>query len=191
MGLDWIFSRLMDFSEKGFRAFYRAFGESAMEKRMDVLHFPVGFSNSKVGEILTGPAEKDIMPLFSIITFIRGGNGKCHESFFPAFLSPLRGRHRGLGKSLEDGPPVRPEPQARLFSRPHISGSSARKGNSEESSFNLQFAMMFSRFFKRIDCYGGCHESFGRDQNPGSFPPLSGSVLLHDPGGSGGRCPAG
>jgi len=40
MGLDSIFASLMDFSEKGYRASYRASGESAMEKRMDVLHFP-------------------------------------------------------------------------------------------------------------------------------------------------------
>ena len=67
MGLDSIFARLMDFSEKGFRASYRACGELVMEKRRGVLYFPIGFSNSKVGEILTDPAEKAIMGQFFII----------------------------------------------------------------------------------------------------------------------------
>ena len=48
MGLDSIFARLMDFSEKGFRASYRASGELVMEKRRDVLYIPIGFPNSKL-----------------------------------------------------------------------------------------------------------------------------------------------
>ena len=85
MGLDSIFARLMDFSEKGFRASYRACGELVMEKRRGVLYFPIGFSNSKVGEILTDPLEKAIMGLFSIILSSEAPLANPKNPFFSLF----------------------------------------------------------------------------------------------------------
>ena len=74
-----------EFPEKGFRALYGVLGKLVMEKRRDVLYFPIGFSNSKVGEILTDPAEKAIMGLFSIMLSSEAPLANSTNPFFSLF----------------------------------------------------------------------------------------------------------
>lgn len=47
--------------------------------------FPIGFSNSKAGEILTDPAEKAIMGQFSIILSSEAAMANATNPFFPLF----------------------------------------------------------------------------------------------------------